>query len=99
MSTWSVSVNGPPPTGLRVFVSGPSFRETRECPKTNCSASPDRPVSPTRFRRRLGAPNTRALGRLLLPVVLTLAPAMVNAQAVPAIAYEKYTLPNGLEVI
>ena len=58
-----------------------------------------RSVSPDRFRRRVGAPNVPLLVRWLFPVVLIVAPVTVVAQAVPAIAYEKYTLPNGLEVI
>jgi zinc protease len=58
-----------------------------------------RSVSPDRFRRRLGAPNVPLPVRWLFPFVLIVTPVTVVAQAVPAIAYEKYTLPNGLEVI
>ena len=45
-------------------------------------------------------PDTRfpKFGRLVLALV-GMAPAALGAQAVPAIPYEKYMLPNGLEVI
>jgi zinc protease len=36
---------------------------------------------------------------LTIGVVASLAPAAASAQAVPALAFEKYALPNGLEVI
>ena len=40
-----------------------------------------------------------ALARGAAAVVIAAAPTGARAQAVPAIAHEKYTLPNGLEVI
>ncbi len=57
-----------------------------------------RSVIPHRFRRGLGT-NTWASVRLLFQLALAVAPTIAVAQTVPAIPYEKYTLPNGLEVI
>ena len=51
------------------------------------------------FRRQPRAATLRWLAQRLGQVFLAAAPATAAAQAVPAIAYEKYTLPNGLEVI
>jgi zinc protease len=52
-------------------------------------------VSPDRSHHRRGA---RAIG-VVAAALVAVAPAAAFAQAVPAIPHEKYTLPNGLEVI
>src|SRR6476661_24671 len=102
MSTWSLS---------RASVD--AYRLARDCGRPfpsgkrnaakplNGSTQPreTRSVSPDRLRRRFRTPNGRPLVRRLLQMVLVVAPVTLVAQTVPAIAYEKYTLPNGLEVI
>jgi len=56
-------------------------------------------VSLNSFRCQPRAATLRWLAQRLGQVFLAAAPVTAAAQAVPAIAYEKYTLPNGLEVI
>jgi len=56
-------------------------------------------VSPNPFDGQPRATTLRSLRQRLCQLFLAVAPVTAAAQAVPAIAYEKYTLPNGLEVI
>src|SRR6185295_6534884 len=99
MSTWSVaSVGLPLPACACLWAALPS--EKRQCRLHGSTQLREaRQVSRYRFRRRLSASNVQALLGRLFHVVLAIAPATVVAQTVPAVAYEKYTLPNGLEVI
>ena len=56
-------------------------------------------MSPNPFDGQPRATTLRSLRQRLCQLFLAVAPVTAAAQAVPAIAYEKYTLPNGLEVI
>lgn len=51
---------------------------------------------PRRFSRRV---YRRVLGTGVTSVLLAVSGAALGAQSIPRISFEKYTLPNGLEVI